>query len=251
MSLILTYNGTEPPSRQFPPALPAEYFDFINFQEGFLEGIFGTNELTQGRKPTGITAAEAIEALQEAQQTRVRLKERNMETFLSSVGTKVTRRMMQFYREPRVVRITGKEGWPQFFEFTIQDEGTADNGDPLRSVTKTPFKQMVKPDASETGDREPQSFDADPENTSKTQPSAGIFDIRVISGTSAPFQKQKREGRAFKLLESGIISDKQLLEELNFPNIDKTIQEKQERDKELQAAAPPEAGAPPPAPGGP
>ena len=70
---------------------------------------------------------------------------------------------MQFYREPRVTRVTGREGWPNFFEFTISDEGEAPNGDALRSVTKTPFKQMVNPETRET-----QGFAANPEKTTKT-----------------------------------------------------------------------------------
>ncbi len=247
LGLILNYNGEQPPKRDFPPNLPSEYFEFVNFMEGFLEGIFGTNELTQGRKPTGITAAEAIEALQEAQQTRIRLKERNMETFLSSMGVKVTRRMMQFYKEPRVVRITGKEGWPSFFEFTLQDEQDdagspiqAPNGDQRRTLTKTPFKQMVDPDG-----REQRELVPDAEAVTQTQPSAGIFDIKVISGTSAPFQKAKRESRAFKLFENNVISDKQLLDAIDWPNAEQAIKEKEARDKELQAMAPPE-----PPPGG-
>ena len=244
MALILSYNGQEKPTREFPPDLPAEYFNFVNFIEGFFRKIFGTGELSEGRRPAGIKSGDAIEALQEAEQTRLRLKERNQETFLSSVGTKVVARYMQFAREPRIVRTTGKEGWPSFFEFTIADtdaEGQplkAENGADQVQVSKVPFKQMVNPET-----KVQESLDRDEAGIETTDPSAGLMDIKVVSGTSAPFEKTKRKNEAFKLFQDGVITSKRLLEIIEFPNAEAAILEKQEEDKQLAAQQPPE-GAP-------
>ena len=51
-----------------------------------LDNVSGIFDVTQGRKPSGITAGVAIEQLQEAAQTRLRLLVRNLEDSIRNLG---------------------------------------------------------------------------------------------------------------------------------------------------------------------
>jgi len=116
MGLIIPYEGESEPKRLIPPALPAYYFQYLDTLQRWGETISGIQDVSQGRKPKGVTAAQAIETLQEAAQTRIRLKERNMNSTLGQLGKLMIGLIMQFYKEPRVVRITGEGSkWPEFF----------------------------------------------------------------------------------------------------------------------------------------
>ena len=236
--MVLQYSGDDAPRRDWPVPMSSDAFRFYDQLIKFAESVPGIQEFTQGRKPTGVTSGDAIETLQEASQTRIRLKDRNNETSLKRMGKQVISRMMQFYRETRVFRMTGKEGWPEFFEFFIEE---SEDG---LVINKQPFQAMFK-----KGQKEPSEFIPDTENQFTSEPTKGIFDIKVISGTSLPFQKEKRESRSFKLFDLGLYSKKKLLETIEDPNPQQTIQDREEEQiKEAEQAAtlpqPPEQGAP-------
>src|SRR5690606_4370639 len=61
---------------RLPPApLPQHYFELYLQLQRNMETITGIHDVTQGRRPVGITAATAISLLQEAGQARIRDKE--------------------------------------------------------------------------------------------------------------------------------------------------------------------------------
>lgn len=94
----------DPP--QFSPALP----EFLNMLRRDMDTISGIHDITQGRQPVGITAAQAIELLQQSAQTRIRLKIRNLLESIKGVGKKWFALVKQYYIEPRLLRVTGPEG---------------------------------------------------------------------------------------------------------------------------------------------
>lgn len=187
--------------RDIPPAMQPGIIELYSTMLRNGEIISGVNESTQGRRPVGITAAAAIESLQEASQTRVRLKERNMQTSLVKLGTMLVELMMQFYNTPRVVRIAGPEGeeWPSYFEFYIDEK---ENGYVLNK------KEMKYDKVSDT------YLDG---TYSAEGPFKGVFDVKVFAGTSQPIQKAARSNIAFRLKEMGVIGNKTLLNTLEFP----------------------------------
>lgn len=187
----------------------------------FSETITGANDVTQGRRPEGVQAAAAIQELQEAAQTRIRLKERNLNNSLNQLGSMVIKLMMQFYRGTRVARLTGGKGeWPEFFEYYIEDtpEGAT------MAVQDFEF------------DEENEQFLKNP-NVKQTQPTRGMFDVKVNAGTAMPHQRAQRANIGFRLYEGGAIDREDLLDKLEWPEADQVLQRVQEQEQAAKAEA--------------
>jgi len=101
--------------------LPSFVFNLLERSKFELDSITGVHDVTQGRRPTGITAGVAIAELQEAAQTRIRLKVRIMEAALCRAGFKILQRVKDNYDELHYLRIIGEDGRPQIVEFTGKD----------------------------------------------------------------------------------------------------------------------------------
>lgn len=213
--------------RDFPPSMQSGILDLYNTLIKQAESISGISEITQGRKPVGVTAASAIENIQEASQTRIRMKTRNLETSLQQMGMQIMALMMQFYREPRVVRITNKKNsWPQFFEFFIEEP--VQNGYLInkKQYVFDPARQQYVPSI----------------NYDTTGPTKGTMDVKVVGGTSMPWSKATRTNIAFRLYDLKAIDAKELLETLEWPNAE-AVTDRLNREQQSQGApqAPPMA----------
>jgi len=214
--------------RDFAPAMPPGLTSLYELLMSQAEGATGLTEVSQGRKPAGVSAAAAIETLQDAAQTRIRLKERNMQNSLQQLGTQMVGLMLQFYNEPRVIRITGdKDAWPTFREFFIDQ--MEDGG-------------YVYNQKESTYDEEMDDYVTESEYTS-TPESKGLVDVKVVAGTAMPWAKSSRANIAFRLFDSNAIDEEELLKALEWPNAEEVL----DRIKAAtQAAAP--AGPLPPLP---
>lgn len=223
-SVIQTNAGKiESIRRDFPPGLQSGMTEIYQLLITQAEQQSGISEISQGRKPIGVTAASAIENLQEASQTRVRAKERNLQVSLQQLGTQIMALMMQFYREPRVARITGKNNvWPEYFEFFIEEP---QEGQYVFNRKKYIFQEATNKYAAEP-------------NFTAIGPTKGLMDIKIMSGTAMPWAKTTRANIAFRLLEAGAIDNKELLDTLEWPNAEQVNQ----RIEEKQAALPPPPG---------
>lgn len=101
------------------PTLPAYISQMADALRAAMDNVSGVFDVTQGRKPSGITAGVAIEQLQEAGHTRIRLLVRNLELAVSGVGEQGVALFQQFYTEPRTVRMTDPEtGEEEFYQLT-------------------------------------------------------------------------------------------------------------------------------------
>lgn len=100
--------------------LPNFIIQMVDMARASLDNISGVFDVTQGRKPSGITAGVAIEQLQEAAQTRLRLLVRNIENAIRNLGYQQIALAQQFYQEPRTIRIQDDMGGYQFVELTPQ-----------------------------------------------------------------------------------------------------------------------------------
>ncbi len=239
----------EKPERDVPPPLPTYYFEFLQNLFKIADTISGIQDITQGRKPIGVTAAQAIDTLQEAAQTRIRLKERNMNSSLGQMGRLMISRVLQFYSTPRVIKITGTSEWPEFMQFHVQDvldEQQQSTGQ-VQSVT-TPYTMSQGPTGAPAG------YTAG--SPTLSQPSRGMFDIKIQSGTAMPTAKAQQGNLAIKLYEMQppIIDQEAVLDAVDFPNKDQVQQRMQQRaaaQAQAQAMNPnPEGGqnGPPPTP---
>lgn len=92
---------------QIPP-LAADILASYESSVRAMEIISGISATTQGRRPAGVTAGTAIHALQEATESKIRMKARNLEYAVEEIGKIIIDLMLQFYTEERMFRTYDK-----------------------------------------------------------------------------------------------------------------------------------------------
>ena len=229
--IIQKQRGSEVRREGSPPLAP-QVFEFYNMMRELYDTQTGVHDITQGRKPVGITAAEAINTMQEAAQTRIRLKERNMNVALAQIGRLVISRILQFYKTPRVIKISGAKKWPEWFEFYVEDIQGEGNEPKYRSNQRE-WKYNEDEKKPVAG------------NWKQSGESKGVFDIDVVSGTSLPFMKAQRGELALRLATMQMIDQDSLLETLDWPNKEETMRRMQEAAQAQAEAQAQQAGGPP------
>ncbi len=177
----------------------------------YIDDMAGSQDVSRGAKPEGITAASAITALQEAAQTRVRQKSRNLDALLQCSGQLYKARVFQFYSTPRIIRITNDENAQEFFKFHIETTQSPD-GSEQRVAHVRPFTQ--NPETGEYGE----SMDA------MQYLIKGDFDVRVSTGSALPFAKDAKFGRIRQMFLDGVVDDEEYLKNADFPNWEAVLQ---------------------------
>jgi hypothetical protein len=114
--IVRKRRGTEV-RREKPPDMPNYIMNLLTLLPTWGETVTGIHDVSQGRRPQGITAAAAIAELQEAGQARIRLKSRGLEKTVKNLGEMIKSRIMQFYTEERVIRIIGPDKKVEFMPF--------------------------------------------------------------------------------------------------------------------------------------
>jgi hypothetical protein len=89
------------------PSLPADYAMYIRLLLELVDTITGLNDVTQGRKPKGVSAASAIVALQEKAETMLREKVRNLDMLIETRGKMWMSLVRNWYTEERTIRMSG------------------------------------------------------------------------------------------------------------------------------------------------
>lgn len=137
--------------------LPGFISNFMQFKVDELKETSGNRDFNQGGTASGITAASAIAALQEAGSKLSRDMIKNSYRANQRISTLVFERIRQFYTAERTFRITGEDGQPAFVEFDNRDIQNQDDVSPY------------------TG-----------ETISSRRP---VFDIKITSEKQSPFNK--------------------------------------------------------------
>lgn len=214
----------------------------------WFDSVSGSQDVSRGVQPTGITAASAISSLQEAAQTRLRQKSRNMDFYLQDLGRQWLSRTLQFTTIPQIYRLTNKDSVVKYFrmhveehEFTQQVEGTDEYGRPtmLEQPTGEMGKKIVVQPYGENGQMDP--------TQQRVFETRAKFDVRVVTGSSLPFAKAEKEARLFKLLEAGAIDNEEVLKGLDYPNW-QAVQMRMQQAAQAQAQAEMAAKGQPPIP---
>ena len=231
---VIVKNPNTTVMRQDATSLPPQIFELYHTLMSLADTQSGVHDVTQGRKPAGITAATAIETLQEAAQTRVRLKERNLLVSLIRLGRLVVSDMLQNYTEPRIIQITGvdeaKGNWPDYIKFYVEQTDDGENAPMYSPVTR---KIVYDEEAGQYVEQDAQTG----------SPSVGDFELEVTTGSSMPYLKEQRSSQAMRLWETQAIDQQALLDVLDFPEKDQVLNRMNE---EKAAAAEQQQGQPPP-----
>lgn len=112
--LVVRKNPGTEVRREQPPSLPAYIQNIIEVFNQDIEHISGVYDVTRGERPTGITAAAAIQALNEQAQGRIKLKVQQLEQMLSELGGLWLSRIQQFWDTKRDVRVMDSDYNVQF-----------------------------------------------------------------------------------------------------------------------------------------
>lgn len=234
--LIVEKNPGSEVRREEGVQLQPYVFQIIDRVREWFNEITGSSDVSRGAQPTGVTAAQAIADLQEAAQTRLRLKSRHLDAFLQDIGQMWLSRTLQFRDAPKMYRLTGADGANKYFKMHIQtmmDEMGAPMVDEYGAMKKVAMIQEYAPDGS-----------AIP-NVKQIE-IKGWMDVRVQTGSSLPFMKSKTLQNAKDLFQAGVIDNEELLKTMDWPNwqaVLNRVQEKQMQQAQAEMAA--QAPAPP------
>jgi len=215
--LVIDHNPGFAPQRIEGVQLQPYVMQLAQDMRVWFNEISGSNDITRGVQPTGVTAAAAISSLQDAAQTRLRLKARHLDSMLQDAGKQYLSRVFQFYSAPRMFRITAKDGTEKYFKMHITKD-------------------------EKTGKRVAEYVTA--EGQRKQYIIEGEFDVRVMTGSTLPFAKAEKEQRLMNLLQAGIIDGEEVLKGLDYPNWQSVLERIAAKNAEAAAAQQQQAAMP-------
>lgn len=195
------------------PGMSPGISNLVEMAKNMIDLVRGSGEISGGKIPANVTSGIFLETSIEIEQTRSRLKARNAQTYLKKIGQLDLIFYLQFYTQPRVFRITSKEGFPQHVEFYISPSeagGTqanigirGPNGELQQSVVE------IK----------------------------GVPDVQVTVGSAMPFAKAIKNDNAKQLFQIGAIDREALFDMIDLPNKDAVLKRMQEQQAQQQQAA--------------
>lgn len=153
--------------------IPEIYLGILNSKIDELKETSGNRDFSQGGVSSGVTAASAIAALQEAGSKITRDMVKGGYRAFSELNSLAVELIRQFYDEPRFFRIIGENGEQQFVSY--------DN-------TEIRLKSQGSAFGVELGLRKP------------------VFDIKVSAEKASPFSKISQNELALQLYSAGMFN---------------------------------------------
>lgn len=153
--------------------IPEIYLGILNSKIDELKETSGNRDFSQGGVSSGVTAASAIAALQEAGSKLTRDMVKSGYRAFSELNTLAVELIRQFYDEPRFFRILNENGERRFIAYDNSYIRVRENNSSL---------------AGEVVSRKP------------------IFDIKVSAEKSSPFSKISQNELALQLYNSGMFN---------------------------------------------
>ena len=181
-----------------PPPIPGYIQGYINQVAQYMEAVTGVNDVTQGRKPGGVSSGRAIVALQEASQTRQRFKiNKEVGRLTREIGEYMVQMILTFDEEIRSIRERDAEGAFTFVEYNPTAVYDAEG-----NMEGTP--------------------EFDPGTAKRLMDSE--FDIDVSTGSRYAQGRVANEERALELYQLGVYGIEEVVNALNVPDKQEVIQ---------------------------
>jgi len=213
--------GTEV-RREAGTQLQPYVLQLIDRMKSWFDDISGVNEVSRGAVPTGVQAGIAIQSLQDAAQTRIRQKSRNLDVALQKMGQHYLSRVLQFYTAPRVVRLTNNESAVKFFKLAVDIEKDEKGDLKRRDLIVVPFSENEQ---GRLVEGEQMRFDL-----------IRNFDVRVQTGSALPFARAEKESKLLQFFDRGLIDREEVLKNSELPNWEAILKRITEREQAQQAA---------------
>jgi hypothetical protein len=93
-----------------PPEMPGYIQNRVPQLVEAMQDIAGQHDVSHGNVPTGVTAAAAINLLQEADDTRLGPDVEDMEKTLEDAGKRIVQLIARYYTDDRALKLVGDEG---------------------------------------------------------------------------------------------------------------------------------------------
>lgn len=183
----------------------------INLFETWFNNIAGSQDVSRGQTPGSVTAASAIEQLQEASRTRIRQKQRNLDGLLRDFSHQYYDFVVEHYSIPRLFRVTNNQNVQEYFKMNFD---TNENGDRKAIVQKYGQDEKGQPV---------------PMGNLREYLIKGRFDVKVNTGSSLPFTIADKENKAFGLYDRQIIDAEEVLKTINYPDREAVLKRMEER----------------------
>lgn len=181
-----------------PPPIPGYIQGYINQVAQYMEAVTGVNDVTQGRRPGGVSSGRAIVALQEASQTRQRFKiNKEVGRLTREIGEYMVQMILTFDEEIRSIRERDAEGAFTFVEYNPTAVYDAEG-----NMEGTP--------------------EFDPGTAKRLMDSE--FDIDVSLGSRYAQGRVANEERALELYQLGVYGIEEVVNALNVPDKQEVIQ---------------------------
>lgn len=105
------------------PSLPVDFYKYLELLLKLVDIITGIHDVTEGRKPAGVSAASAIVALQEKAETILREKIRNLDLIIEERGRMWVSLAQNWYTEKRKLNMSGADAKKlgEFVDFSGSD----------------------------------------------------------------------------------------------------------------------------------
>ena len=180
--------------------LPSFIANYMQMKIDELKETSGNRDFSQGGTSSGVTAASAIAALQEAGSKLSRDMIQTSYQATNKIGYLEVELVREFYDEARTFRITGETGEEQFAQY--------DNRNIKEQVTIDPM-------------------------TGEEQARKPIFDIKVVAQRQSPFNRIAQNELAKELYAAGVFEPARaeqsliLLDMMEFEGKDKVVQQVQ------------------------
>lgn len=240
--MVIEADDVNQVKRQEGVQLQPFVLQMIDRIKGYFDDISGSNDSSRGVRPEGVTAASAIEALQDAAQTRLRQKTKNIDAFMQEFGQMYLSRVFQYYTAPRIFRITDNQNATRYFKFHVD---TKDELDPVTGTPTGQQKRVARVRQFQSGNDGKQYPGEEKEFEVRQK-----FDVKIATGSALPFEKTRVEQQSLNLFDRGIIDAEEVMKNIRYPNAEsvmKRMAEKAAQDAAMAAqGAPPPGGAPPP-----
>ncbi len=179
-----------------------------------MEQILGIHDVVQGRQPSGVRAASAIIALQEAANIRVRQKTKHLGAALQELVEQSNYLMLEFYDEPRQIRLAGQE-----------EPTTLDVREHLNPIMLEQGFEAGMLQFDDSGGLMPGEEERIYEEVEFPE-----FDVEVKIGPSVPYSQALLYEQAKEFFMIGLIDRQAALEAVNFPNKEAIIERMEQTD---------------------
>jgi hypothetical protein len=208
--------------------LSGSALSLIDRLETWFNNVSGTQDVARGQTPGSVTAASAIEQLQEAARTRIRQKQRNLDAFIRDIARQYSEIVLENYTKPRIFRVTNDEGSTEFFKFSItKEQGPLGEFDEKKVAVIQRFAE---------GEIDGNDVVIE-ETPTKMALQSSAFDVRVNTGSTLPFTTAQKEQQALNLFDRQVIDAEELLSIMEFPNREEILNRMEQKQAELAEQA--------------